>query len=75
MVVLPAAAATPAGKQATWLAIARAPILSQAHVAEVLLVVDTAVVSEAQWLATTDKQHATSVVDQTTMHATARRRR
>ena len=63
--VLPAAVATLVDGSATWLAIARILIRSQAHVAEVLLVVDTVVALEEGWSAITGLQHATSVADQT----------
>ena len=75
MVVLPAAVATLVDKLATWLAIARIPTPSQAHVEGVFLVEDTAVASGEEWSATTGQQHATSAVDQITMHVTARHRR
>ena len=72
--MLPAAVATLVDRLATWLAIARTLIRSRAHVAEVLLAVDTAVASEEGWSATTGLQHATSVADQTTTLVIARHR-
>jgi hypothetical protein len=65
MVVLPVAVATLVDRSATWRAIVRIPIRSQAHVAEVLLVVDMVVASEEGWSATTGLQRATSAADQT----------
>ena len=72
--VLPAAVAILVGRSAIWLAIARTLIRSRAHVAEVLLVVDTGVVSEEEWSVTTGLQHATSVAGQTTTLVIARHR-
>ena len=73
-VVLPAAVATLVDRSATWRGTVRIPIRSQAHVAEVLLVVDMVVASEEGWLATTGLQHVTSVADQTTTPVIARHR-
>ena len=72
--VLPAAVATLVDKSAIWRAIVRILIRSQAHVAEVLLVVDMVVASEEGWSATTGLQRATSVADQTTTPVIVRRR-
>jgi len=74
-VALQVVAATPADKSATWRVIVRTRIRSQTRVVEVLLEVDTAGASGEAWLAITGRRHATSVVDQTTMRVTAKRKR